>query len=216
MGRRGNVSRVRCPRFDPRLKIVDHVLRQLSAGRHLKRLVLHGLQQQRLVRRAGNDGRSAVAAGPRPLAAVEQQPAPQRLRIGRMAFVTMLYEHRPDLRLEEPDPLLLVSRLQVTGCPRAPAEQNSNDPAIRHGGGSPSERVCGGQSTSAMRRQEFHANSTGRQRQDACAAAASPSPVKMRTTTIHRTHPAFRSAFKVARRHRSTPFVSLRFAMGRR
>ena len=59
----------------------------------------HRVDQQALVRLAGHDGRSGVAAGQQAQARIEAQAT--LLLVGTVAFVARVCQQRPDLFLEE-------------------------------------------------------------------------------------------------------------------
>ena len=71
--------------------------------------MLHGLDQEALLRVARDDGRTFFAALEQPVAMIESQVA--FLLLGVVAFVAFRHQHRPDLRLEE----FQVRRLEVGG-----------------------------------------------------------------------------------------------------
>ena len=67
-----------------------------------------GLDEQALVRLAGNDRRAALAPFAKALPRIEPQLALQLLGAGRVALVAIGDQHRADVLLEEVDPLRIV------------------------------------------------------------------------------------------------------------
>src|SRR5262249_27721164 len=91
--------------FDPCDHVGDLVGAQLAARRHLQIaiLVAYRLEKEALLRRARDDGGSALAALQEPGTAVQPQ---FRLRLlHAVAFVAVFREERADFLLEELDPL---------------------------------------------------------------------------------------------------------------
>jgi len=97
--------------LDPLHEVGDDFVRQFTFRRHLHPvLVSQSLDDQTLLRFAGHDRRSGVAALFPSVATVELQPRLQCLRIGRVAFVAMLDEYRPNSLLEEFDASWFIDR----------------------------------------------------------------------------------------------------------
>ena len=94
-------GRPRGPEGDPPFQIGDRRLIELAGRGHLVAFVPHGLEQQtgRGVGRV--DGRAGVPAGQQPGPVVQPQVPAEALRIGRVALVAVLDQHRPDPRLKK-------------------------------------------------------------------------------------------------------------------
>jgi hypothetical protein len=105
------VARVGRAHLHPRLEVRDYLIRELLLGRHRRVLVLvpQRLDEEAPVRVARDDGRSGDAALANTVAGVEQELAPHLLRLGRVALVAGVRQHRADLLLEERE--LLLGRL---------------------------------------------------------------------------------------------------------
>ena len=107
-------ARVGRAHLHPRLEVGDHVRPAACAfgGIAVSGFLWRSAWMSRLLLAvAGHDGRAVLAALADAVAGVEQEPALDLLRFGRVALVALLHQHRANLLLEERD--LLLRRLVV-------------------------------------------------------------------------------------------------------
>ncbi len=137
VGRRGRavigLAGVGGTHADPTLEIGDDRLGQLAARRHLQEVVPQGVEDHTFLRGVRDDRWTDVAPLADRLARVEPQPPLDGFRLGRVALVTVLHEHGPDVRLEELDPLRVVrpgrSADEDRAGPREPGTSRGRSPA---------------------------------------------------------------------------------------
>jgi hypothetical protein len=89
-------------------EVGNDLIGQLPRGGHLQVLVLEGLDEQALSRTARYQGRPAAAPPAQAVAAIQTQVSLHPSRLGRVAGVAVLDQHRPNLRLEEVDAARVV------------------------------------------------------------------------------------------------------------
>src|SRR5882672_9219354 len=121
----GAVARISGPLLDPGSKVCDHRLGQLSAWRHLKFFIAESLKQQARRRIAWNDGRAPLTSFADAIPAVEEEPTSDFLRLGRVAFIALLYQDRANLLLEEFD--LIGWRIRECANARQHHRQDKSD-----------------------------------------------------------------------------------------
>ena len=117
----GAATRHRRTHLDPLFEDRDFVVRQLAAGllgrhRELRIGVLDGLDEQRLLEVARDDGRAFVAALVGAVAGVEDEAALRGILLGGVALVAAIDEDRADVLLEELESFL--RRLRFVGGDR--------------------------------------------------------------------------------------------------
>ena len=117
----GTAAGHRSTHLDPLFKESDFFVRQLAAGllgrhRELGIRILDGLDEERLLKVAGHDGGSFVAALVGAIAGVEDEAALRGILLGGVALVATIDEDGADVLLEELETFL--GRLRLVGGDR--------------------------------------------------------------------------------------------------
>ena len=117
----GIASGIRCAHFDPRLEVVDDILRELAFGRHHVVFVIDRVVQPALFQVAGNDSRTGAATDRHEFLRVQPQPAAHITGLVGVASVALLNQNRPDFGLEE---FQFVRRQVIGRCYRGRQDQD--------------------------------------------------------------------------------------------
>ena len=138
LDRHGSFARVGRTHVDPLHEVGNDLVRELSLRRHLDPVVLQRLDEPTFGRLPFDEGWPVLASDQRPGRRIEEQPRPDDLlRIAclhRMATVTVLHQHGPNLHLEELQPFLgcRLGQSGHRGERGRDRQESGDDPALSH------------------------------------------------------------------------------------